>query len=257
SYLLSMGEPAAKVALYLPSSAMWMGDEAADRAFVSTERMLSERQIDFDIVSEDALAKDLKADKGAFATKSGNRYTTVILPGESVISEAALDHLRAFARGGGKVLFLGHLPTLISGRTYREARRATVEDFAWARVELSAQLDATPTPPAQPPAEPPTSQMVTAGIAQAVDEVVKPRDVELESPDKSLRVMKRKLKDAGVYLLFNEGPAAFRQRVVLHSEGKRVEVWDAATGQVAKVKSDGSSIELSLKPYEARLLVVR
>ncbi len=30
SYLLSMGRPAATVALYLPSSAMWLGDEAAD-----------------------------------------------------------------------------------------------------------------------------------------------------------------------------------------------------------------------------------
>jgi len=52
SYLLSMGRPAASVALYLPSSAMWMGDEAADVAFVSTERMLSERQVDFDIYVE-------------------------------------------------------------------------------------------------------------------------------------------------------------------------------------------------------------
>jgi len=257
SYLLSMGEPGARVALYLPSSAMWMGDEAADRAFVSTERMLSERQIDFDIVSEDALAKDLKAAKGEFQTMSGNRYTTVILPGESVISEAALDRLRVFARGGGKVLFLDHLPTMISGKTYRDARTAKPADFAWAKVEVSALLAATPTPPAQPPAEPPTAQVVPAGIAQAVDEVVKQSDVGLEGADKSLRVMKRKLKDADVYLLFNEGPSAFRQRVVLHSKGKRVEVWDAATGKVAEVKSDRSSIELSLKSYEARVLVVR
>ena len=61
SYLMSMGRPAASVALYLPSSSMWMGDAAADAAFVSTERMLSERQIDFDIVNDDALAKDLTA----------------------------------------------------------------------------------------------------------------------------------------------------------------------------------------------------
>src|ERR1700733_10799891 len=61
SYLMSMGRPTASVALYLPSSSMWMDDTAADAAFVSTERMLSERQIDFDIVNDDALAKDLIA----------------------------------------------------------------------------------------------------------------------------------------------------------------------------------------------------
>jgi len=47
SYLLSMGEPAASVALFLPSSSMWLGDAASDTAFVSTERLLSEHQIDF------------------------------------------------------------------------------------------------------------------------------------------------------------------------------------------------------------------
>ncbi len=66
SYLMSMGRPASSVALYLPSNSMWMGDAAADTAFVSTERMLSERQIDFDIVNDDALAKDLTAEHGTF-----------------------------------------------------------------------------------------------------------------------------------------------------------------------------------------------
>jgi len=247
SYLLSMGEPMARVALYLPSSAMWMGDEAADRAFVSTERLLSERQIDFDIVSEDALAKDLKAEAGAFATMSGNRYTTVILPGESVISEAALDRLRDFAKGGGKVLFLDHVPTLISGKTYREARAAKTEDFAWAKVEVGAQLEATPTPPQQPPAAPPAAQVVPVGIDQAVREAVKQSDVSLESQNKSLRVMKRRLKDAELYVLFNEGPEAFSGPIVLHSKGKRVEAWDAATGKVAEVKSSGRKGERSMR----------
>jgi hypothetical protein len=30
---------------------MWLGNDASDTAFVSTERLLSEHQIDFDIVS--------------------------------------------------------------------------------------------------------------------------------------------------------------------------------------------------------------
>jgi hypothetical protein len=42
-----MGEPAVSVALFLPSSSMWLGDAASDTAFVSTERLLSEHQIDF------------------------------------------------------------------------------------------------------------------------------------------------------------------------------------------------------------------
>ena len=64
TYVMSMGRPAAQVALYIPSSSMWLGDAASDTAFVSSERMLAERQIDFDIINQDALATDLKAGPG-------------------------------------------------------------------------------------------------------------------------------------------------------------------------------------------------
>lgn len=261
SYLLSMGRPTASVALYLPSSAMWMGDDAADKAFVSTERMLSERQIDFDIVSEDALAQDLKVGKGSFATMSGNRYTTVILPGESVISEAAVDQLREFAHGGGRVLFLDHLPRLISGRSYRDAREAKTDDFAWAKVEVSAQLEATPTPPAQPPAQPPAAQVVPPAIEEALQETVRDSSLTMDRADISLRVMKRQLEDSTVYLFFNEGAQATLHSLSLQSKGRRVEVWDPDTGKAttaaAQRKGDSMSVRLELKAYETRVLVVR
>jgi hypothetical protein len=86
-------------------------------------------------------------------------------------------------------------------------------------------------------------------------------DVRLKKPDRSLHVMRRRLKDADVYLLFNEGPEAFSQRVVLQRKGKRVEKWDATTGKVAEVKVSAKArdvfTELALKPYEMCVLVVR
>ena len=39
SYLMSMGRPTASVALYLPSSSLWLNDRTADTQFVSTERL--------------------------------------------------------------------------------------------------------------------------------------------------------------------------------------------------------------------------
>src|SRR5260370_101158 len=106
SYLMSMGRPAASVSLYIPSSLMWMGDAAADPAFLSTEPMLSARQIDFDVVNDDALATDLIAGHGTLQAAGGHRYGTVILPNTSLLSRATLDRFRAFATGGGHVLFL-------------------------------------------------------------------------------------------------------------------------------------------------------
>ena len=260
SYLMTMGRPAASVALYLPSSSMWMGDKASDDAFVSTERMLSERQIDFDIVSEDALAKDLVAGHGTFETLSGSRYGTVILPSASLLSQAALDRLHAFATGGGHVLFLGRTPSHIAGRTILDARAATPADFSWASV-VAGELPPTPTPPAQPPAAPPVAQVVPDAIRQAVSAAVPAPDVTLDKPDTALRYMKRRLKDADVYLFFNEGAQASSHAVTLRSEGRKAELWDPQTGAVTAMTSTGRkglrTIEVALKPYETWVIVVR
>lgn len=261
SYLMSMGRPAASVALYIPSSSMWLGEAAADRAFVSTERLLSEHQIDFDIVSEDALATELIAGKGTLTTLSGNSYRTIILPGEMLLSQSALDRLRAFAAGGGHVLFLDHTPTLIAGRTIRDARAATPTDFSWATVETSAQLSPTPTPGLSAPAAPPAAQDVPPAIARALASAVPAPDLTLDAPDTALRYMHRQLKDATVYLFFNESGHAFSHSVTLMCKGKRTEVWDPQTAAVQPLSStrmkNSLKIELALKPYETRVVVVR
>jgi hypothetical protein len=262
SYVLSMGRPNASVALYIPSSSMWLNDKAADDAFVSTERMLSERQIDFDIVNDDALATDLKAKPGAFETASGNEYRVVIVPAAMAISEGALGRLKAFAKGGGKVLFLGETPNLIYGRTMLDARTATATDFGFATVESSAQLESTPTPPMQPPASAPAAQVVPGAIEAALNKVLGVRSVALDTPDTALRVMTRRLKDADVYFFFNESAQPFSQSVTLKTGGKKLEAWDAQSGTVSPVASATSAagtvkLKMDLKPYETRLLVAR
>jgi hypothetical protein len=261
SYVMSMGRPAASVALFLPSSSMWLGDQEADTQFVSSERMLAERQIDFDIVNEDALATDLKAGPGTLETMSGNQYRTVILPSPSILSQAAVDRLRSFATGGGKVLFLGGTPARIAGRTILDARAATSADFSFATVETAAQLPPTPTPPAQAPASPPGPQMVAPEIETALNAVVPSRDVALDSADTALKVMTRRLKDANIYLFFNERDQAVTHSITLKAEGKIVQAWDPATGTVTPIASKTAkgtvTVKLDLQPYETRLLTVR
>ncbi len=260
-YVMSMGRPAASVALYIPSSSMWMNDRDSDTAFVATEQMLSERQIDFDVINQDALATDLKAGRGTLETMSGNQYRTVIIPSASILSQAELDRLQALAKGGGKVLFLGRTPTIISGKTILDSRRATPADFTFATVETSAQLPPTPTPPAQAPTAPPSPQIVPAAIETALNSALSKREVTLDSPDTALRVNTRHLKDANVYFFFNEGTNPTSHAVTLKASGKTVQVWDPTNGLVfalASTPSKGAvTLKLNLKPYETRLLTVR
>jgi hypothetical protein len=261
TYVMAMGRPGAEVALYLPSSSLWLGDAASDVAFVSTERMLSERQIDFDIIGLDALATDLKAGPGTLETLSGNTYRTVILPSLAVISQLELDRLQAFAKGGGKVLFLGRTPALISRKTILDARAAAPGDFTWATVETSAQLPPTPTPPGAPPAAPPEPMLVPPAIETALNAVVGARTVALDSPDPALKLMTRQLKDAGVYLFFNEGAQPIAHDLTLKAAGNKVELWDPQTGTISPVASTAAkgsvTVKVELKPYETQLLMVR
>jgi hypothetical protein len=260
SYLMAMGRPDASVALFLPSSSMWLGNNASDTEFVSTERLLSEHQIDFDIVDEDALARDLKALKGAFETRSGNRYHTVILPAPLVISSEAHARLKAFAEGGGKVVFIGGAPKWIYGRTIRDAAPAMAADFSWATI-VDAQLPPTPTPPANPPAAPPEPQAVPSEVLAAVNSAVIVPTVRLDNADTALRVMKRRWKNADVYLFFNEGAQASDHEVTLMSKGRVVEAWDPQTGTVAPLpstrKGGNTLVQLKLQAYETRVIVVR
>lgn len=260
SYLMSMGRPDASVALYLPSSSMWLGDRDSDTQFVSTERLLSEHQIDFDIVSDDALARDLKAGKGSFETLSGNQYHTVILPDPLVLSSQAFARLKAFAQGGGKVLFIGGTPQWIADRTIRDAKATGPADFAWAKI-VDAQLPPTPTPPQFPPTAPLQPQVVPDAILASLHATVPEATVRLDSADPALKVMKRRWADADVYLLFNEGPQPSDHLVALPSKGSTVESWDAQTAAIEPINSTrqagGLAVHVKLDPYATSVLVVR
>jgi hypothetical protein len=122
-------------------------------------------------------------------------------------------------------------------------------------------LQPTPTPPAQPPASPPAAQVVPDAIAQAVKAAVSSPDVALHTPDAALRYIRRRLKNADVYLFFNEGAEASSDVITLRSEGRRAEIWDPQTGKItaakATIANSAVKIQLELKPYETRVVVVR
>ncbi len=255
SFLMSMGRPNAGVALLLPSSSMWLGDSAADTQFVSAERMLSEQQVDFDVVDEDALQTELKAGNGTLITASGNFYQVVMLPDVAVLSEAVLSRLKAFATGGGKVVFLGRTPPLIAGKTFLGARAAKPDEFTWATVvpELLAE---TPTPPAQPPTASPAPLRVSAAMLAGIQPALDVQNARLDKPDTAVRMTHRVLRDGQVFLFFNESGAAVSHKVNFAGRLHLAEVWDPQSGTVTPLKAF-FDVPLELGPYETRVIVVR
>jgi hypothetical protein len=103
--------------------------------------------------------------------------------------------------------------------------------------------------------------VVPAAIETALKTAVGAREVELDSADPALKVMTRRLKDANVYLFFNEGVLGCGHEVTMKAPGMKVEVWDPATGFVSPVASTEAkgrvTVKIELKPYETELLLVR
>jgi hypothetical protein len=260
SFLMAAGRPDAQVALLQSRGALWVRDKAAVDMFVSTERMLSEAQVDFDLVDEDAIGTRLKAGPGTFETASGNRYRTVIVPMPDLMPQAVVDRLRAFAQGGGKVLFLGRTPPRIVSTTYLQARAAQPGEFAWAALSPET-LRPVPTPPALPPQSAPEPLAVPPAMAQAVRAAAANEDLVLKSATPALRTIHRQLADAKVFMLFNESAEHVTNNVTLRGPGARVEVWDPASGTASALDSravpGGRAIYLDLAPYASMFIVLR
>jgi hypothetical protein len=255
SYLTSMGRPDAEVALLLPTASLWMQDADADNSFVSSERLLSERQVDFDIVTEDAINDTLKPGPGTLETASGNRYRALIVPNAKVLSHVTVERLRKFSEGGGHVLFITGTPAYIADKTYRDEAEAKPSDFNWAALALET-LATVPTPPAFPTQSAPAPLNPLPGLLAAVDAATGPQAVTLATPDTALRIMRRRLKDADVIMLFNESDHPVRN-TLKHRQAKAVERWDAETGRIEKLNGDGGQVAIDLKPYETAFYVLK
>ncbi len=238
-YLLAIGRPAAQVAYFHPTDSMWMGDEESDDVLARPKdnlvTQLLEHQIDFDHVDSDALAAVLQLKDGGLVNLSGQTYRAVIYPTSTVITQAVLDRLRAFATAGGKVIFVGRAPTLVVDKNFLHAGGPPDLSFA-TLVEPSPNI----------------TDRVLAALPLP--------DVKLDQSCPSVKYIHRSLKDGEVYFFFNESDDTQARTVTLAGTGQ-VTVWDAASGTIHPVEGVTSTaghvtVPLTLAGQEARFIVV-
>ena len=105
SYLFSVGERVAPVALYYPLRDAYAGDFAEKgEAYLAAGKLLEEKRISFDILSDDGLASASVESGALFIGRA--RYEAVVLTPCEFLSPEAVSALEAFAEKGGKVLCL-------------------------------------------------------------------------------------------------------------------------------------------------------
>jgi hypothetical protein len=233
-YLMSIGRPAAQVALYHPANSMWLGDEEADRSTTKLSKQLLEHQIDFDYIDEQALSSEALLENGGFINLSGQVYRAVLVPSSTVITQASLDRLRKFAVTGGKVIFSGRTPTMVVDRDFLHAGSAP--DLSFAALEASGDI--------------------SAAVIQALP---KP-DVALDQPCAPIKYTHRTWRDADLYFFFNESSEKQARTALVAGRGQP-QVWDAGTGLIHPMKTaaaatEGVRLQLVLEPYEAKFIVI-
>ena len=234
-YLLSVGRPAAQVALYYPTNSVWMGDDDSITVMEHLTQQLLEHQIDFDYLDEQSLTTVGTLEGGGLKNLSGQVYRGIVIPSSTVITRAALDRLRAFAAQGGKVIFVGRTPTQVIERTFLKPAGGA-PDLSFAVLEPAAEI--------------------TARVVQALP---KP-DVALDRPCPPITYNHRSLADAQVYFLFNESNQKQSRTAVLTGAGQP-QVWDAGAGTIqamtgVTVGNGTVTLPLSFEPYEAKLIVL-
>lgn len=234
SYILSQGRPAAQIALYHPTTSIWLGDDDANTSTLEITKDLLEQQRDFDFIDEQALCSILTLEGDTLKNLSDQCYRAVIIPSITAISKKALDTLRKFADSGGQVIFIGRTPSMVVDKTFLQASDSV--DLSWALTEPSGKL----------------TDRVTAALPQP--------DVELDQACPTVKYTHRTLKDAEIYFFFNESDQIQSKNVTLAGEGK-TQIWDAMNSSIELIESkaleDGrTQVSLVLEPYETRFIVI-
>ena len=237
-YLMAIGRPAAQVALYHSGNSIWMGGEAAQEADRSTTKLgwqLFEHQVDWDYFDEQSLSEVATLEDGGFKNLSGQVYKAIVLPSMTVITRTGLERLRAFAKAGGKVIFVGKTPRMIVDRTFMDAK--DVPDLSFATL-IEPSGDITP---------------------QVIAALPSP-DVKLDAEFPRLTYTHRAWRDGDMYYFFNESGKPESRAATIAGHGK-AQAWDLGTGEIhpmagATYEGDAVRIPLTLGPYEAKVIVV-
>lgn len=123
---LTRGKPVVKVGVLHPIESYWLYwgtrehtqglREEMDQRFRELTEWLLFGLIDFDFISE-ALWRDLTPNTELSGEKDFQigemQYDTILVPNCVTLRESTLKRLMAFQRGGGRVLFVGKIPTLV------------------------------------------------------------------------------------------------------------------------------------------------
>ncbi len=234
TYMLGLGKPGARIAVYYPTSTLWLGNNSYNQDLVNISQLLLTHQRDFDWVSDDAFSEALTVHSTCLENRSGQKYYTLIIPSAEAVSEAAWEKIGEFAKRGGKVLFWGRRPSMLYGKSFFENKPFPLSGK---NMFEEAAIAWTPT--------------VVAAMPQP--------ELFLESAAPKVSYTRRHLEGGEIYFVTNEGEEPYEFTAVFDGSGT-VREWNGYDGS-SKVLDGGKDgprtrIRMTLNPWESKLISI-
>jgi hypothetical protein len=230
SHMLRQGEPANRVAVYLPIEDAFAAMQP-DKA--SVNEAMHQR------IPDSLLARILDGGYNfdfidAGAVRAGRiRHDVLVLPPMERIDADTYAVIERWVKGGGRVIAIDGLPRTAGGKLENKAREAV--------ARLSRRMAST------------GGVVVTAeaDLTGALAAAAAP-DMQLASADPAIGFVRRKLTDGDVYFVANTGNRPIRTSARFAGDRGNGSWWDPLTGR--RWPAGSGDIALTLAPYESRLL---
>ncbi|MCL2744432.1 MAG: hypothetical protein FWE67_11340, partial [Planctomycetaceae bacterium] len=126
SYMLSQGRQVNRIVVLEPTTTAWMYQGTPElgsigKSFTDLVNALEQNQVEYDLASEDTIARFGKVDSRTFSINLG-KYDLVILPPYMEnLNRRTLELLSQYAMNGGKLLCAGEFPTRCDGASPGDA----------------------------------------------------------------------------------------------------------------------------------------
>ncbi|MBO4659126.1 MAG: glycoside hydrolase [Prevotella sp.] len=235
TYLMAQGRPTARIAIYAPIPTLWLGNNNAYDWMKAAAHLLTSHQYDYDFITDDGIAEATEAVNGTLRNRSGQVYTSLIIPACEVVSAAAWQRIREFHARGGKVVFIGDKPT------------ATYEHAIMHTQPITPIIDALHL----------TDSLWHPEIAGYLP---KQELRVVEGRADSIVYCARKTDDGMVFFILNQRSAPDTLTLDLDCMGE-VQLWDAMTGDTRRLKSsvvdDNTRLQLPLDAWGSAIVVVK
>jgi hypothetical protein len=252
SFLLRQGAPVADAALLLPVDDAWsrfepgkvhLIDELNRQVGTDIPTSILSAGLNFDLVDPMSLTKLGQVEQGALRVGS-MRYRVVVLPRVERIEPVALKLLDAFARGGGVLLAVGHMPERAPGFL------ATPADHQAVHALSSALFEGV-----QPPAH---FVRDARDLAATISRLIA-ADVGLTPATPDIGVVHRSAGDVDIYFVANTSNMPRDVEARFRTPQNGAEWWDHVHGTTTTLavgsRDLARSLSLHLAPYESGFVV--